>query len=125
MSEISPEDLRALLLEADTLARELEAAEGQIRSLRGERDRLRGSPVLSPTELAELAGRLLADLDLELPGMELRDGVLQLQVAAEQVGQRKGFVVAGSESRPEADGGIVTISIPFSRNPEQTGRSGK
>ncbi|HEX5593813.1 MAG TPA: hypothetical protein VFX35_10745 [Solirubrobacterales bacterium] len=77
MSEISPEDLRTLLLENADLAERLERAEARAQG-----------PVLTPEEAAELVLRLLERLNSQLQGLTICDGELRLNVALGENGTK-------------------------------------
>ena len=146
MSEISPEDLRSLVNENAGLAERLEAseaersrletslgqAEAELRALRTQAESGEGTgpaprsapastPPLSPTEVSDLVGRLLAGLDSQLAGLSVRDGELQLKVAFDRTGEKTGFVIPGLESPPEVRETLQTITVRLTPRTEPSG----
>jgi len=109
MSEISPDDLRDLLVENATLTEKLEAGEALERAR---------AAMLTADEVSALVDRLLSSLNSQLPGMKVRDAELRLNVGFEKIGQDQGFVVPTSQAPPEARENLHSISLRFVREPE-------
>jgi hypothetical protein len=109
VSEISPDDLRSLLLENAALAEKLEAAEARLEQ---------SPPLLAAADVAALVDDLLARLDSQLAGLAVRDGELRLNVGFEQVGEERRFVVPSSAAPPEARENLHSVSLRFVREAE-------
>ena len=79
------------------------------------------TPVIPATEVAKLIDGLVVEIGSGLPGMVVRDGELQLQVAFAKVGQQSGFVIPGAESPPEVRESLHRVAIRFDRTIELPG----
>lgn len=110
MAEISSEDLRSLLIETDSLAQKLEAAESEL-------SKRPTASILSPDELAELVGRFLAGLDSQLSGMRLRDSGVCLKVGSGEAGHKKGFAAPDPAGDP---GNLHGISVRIQSTRSET-----
>jgi hypothetical protein len=122
VAEISPDDLRRLLLENADLSERLEQAEEKARALQQKLDQLQvtfGSadlaaepdPVLGPEEAASLVARLVESVSSQFEGLAVRDGELRLNVAFEKSGQKEGFVIPTADSPPEVRENLHSVSF--------------
>lgn len=94
--------------ERDRLDERLKLAEGQ---LKGKTT----APLLAPTEVAGLLDGFVEQIAGGLPGLEVREGEVKLQVGFGKVGRASGFVVPTADAPPEARRNLHEIALRFDR----------
>jgi chromosome segregation ATPase len=101
-------DLRLAQAERQRLGESLKLAQEQLTS-RSQ------TPVLPAKDIARNVERLVSELGSNLPGMNVRNGELQLRVAFAQVGETTGFVLPSADSPPEVRENLHEITLRFDR----------